>query len=84
MTTILKTEIREKFKAFIVVPNGVADWAEIKRVARENNVELETQVIKGNQILVNLPINIRSKFTASIRDLGWRYADNGGVLQIWK
>lgn len=81
---IPESEIHEKFKAFIVVPNGIADWADIKRAARENNIELETQVIKGNQILVNLPVNVRSKFTASIRDMGWKYADNGGVLQIWK
>ena len=74
----------EKFTVLIVVPNGLADWAELKRITRAENVEIETQSMSGNQIIAKMPLNYRAKFTASVRELGWKYADNGGVLQVWK
>lgn len=77
-------ESLEKTEMFIVVPNGVSDWAELKRVAYDNGFEIETVVIAGNQIYAKMPSVYRSRFTAGIRGIGWRYADNGGVLQIWK
>lgn len=77
-------ESDEKFTAFIVVQHGVSDWAELKRIARNDNVDIETQSIVGNQIFIKLPLNYRSKFTAEIHKEGWRYIDNNGVLQVWK
>ncbi|MBR0212178.1 MAG: hypothetical protein IJQ55_01095, partial [Alphaproteobacteria bacterium] len=74
----------EKFTAFVVVPNGIPDWAELKRITRFDNIEIETQVMTGNQIVIKLPLNYRSKFTAALRSAGWRYTDNGGILQVWK
>ena len=72
------------FMVLIVVPNGLADWAELKRITREGKVEIETQTISGNQILAKLPLNYQSKFMAAIRENGWKYTNNGGVLQVWK
>lgn len=77
-------ESDEKFVASIVVLNGIVDWSEIKRVARELNIDIETQSMTGNQVVAKLPLNSRTKFTAAVRALGWKYADNGGVLQVWK
>ena len=77
-------EYSEKFSLFIVVQNGISDWAEIKRLVRENGMNIETVSIQGNQIIAKMPMNHRTKFTAAIREYGWRYADNSGVLQIWK
>ena len=77
-------ESASRFTLSIVVPNGIADWAELKRIARENNVEIETQNITGNNIIAKMPSGIRTKFTADLHANGWKYADNGGVLQIWK
>lgn len=74
----------EKFTAFIVVQNGLVDWAELKRIARAGNVEIETQTIVGNQVVVKMPLNYRTRFTAAVRGAGWKYTDNGGVLQVWK
>lgn len=74
----------EKFTAFIVVPNGLADWAELKRITRASNVEIETQSMTGNQIVAKMPLNYQSKFTALIRGYGWKYTNNGGILQVWK
>ena len=78
------TESSERFMISVVVPNGISDWAELKRIARENSVEIETQSITGNNIIAKMPSNVRTKFTAAVRESGWRYADNGGILQIWK
>lgn len=74
----------EKFTAFIVVQNGLVDWAELKRIARDDNIDIETQNITGNQIVAKIPVNYRSKFTVNIHKIGWKYTDNGGILQIWK
>lgn len=78
------TETTSRFTVSVVVPNGLSDWAELKRIARENNVEIETQSITGNTVIAKLPTNIRTKFTAAVRANGWKYSDNSGTLQIWK
>lgn len=74
----------EKFSAFIVLQNGLVDWAELKRIARNDGVSIETQSITGNQIFAKIPMNYRSKFTALVHEYGWKYTDNGGVLQVWR
>lgn len=78
------SESSEKFSIFIVVPNGISDWAELKRIARENNIEIETHAMVGYQIFAKMPVEQRNKFTIAVRESGWKYADNNGVLQIWK
>ena len=77
-------ESGERTEMYIVVPNGVSDWAEIKRVARESNFDIETVIITGNQIYAKMPSSQRSRFTIGLRAAGWRFADNGGILQVWK
>ena len=77
-------ETAETFSMFIVLPNGISDWGELKRITNAANVDINTIAIIGNQIFAKLPLNYRTKFTAAIREMGWRYADNGGVLQVWK
>ena len=77
-------EAKEMFMVLIVVPNGLADWAELKRITREGKTEIETQTIVGNQIVAKLPLNYQSRFMAAVREAGWKYTNNGGVLQVWK
>lgn len=79
-----ESSVGENFSAFIVVQNGIADWAELKRIVRGSNVDIETQSISGNQIVVKMPLNYRSRFTAALHNVGWKYTDNNGVLQVWK
>ena len=81
---IPNTEVTEKFSLYISVPNGLMDWAELKRIAREIKTEIETVVMAGNQILAKMPVNQRSKFTVAVRSAGWKYSDNNGILHIWK
>lgn len=78
------TEPTESFSLFIVVPNGAADWGELKQIARDSNTEINTINLFGNQIFAKMPLVYRAKFTAGVRKSGWKYADNGGVLQLWK
>lgn len=77
-------ESAERFSVFIVIQNGIPDWAELKRITREAGIEIETKTMQGNQITAKMPLNYRTKFTAAIRENGWKYADNNGILQIWK
>lgn len=74
----------EQFMVSVEVPNGLVDWAEIKRIAREDGIEIETKTITGNNIIAKMPVSYRSKFTIAVRNAGWKYADNDGILQIWK
>lgn len=77
-------ETTEQYSLYIVLPNGITDWAELKRIARDNNTELQATKMTGYQVFAKMPSRDRSKFTIGIREGGWKYADNGGVLQIWK
>ena len=77
-------ESGEHFTVSVVVPNGINDWAEIKQIAREDNIEIETKTITGNNIIVKMPLSYRTRFTIAVRKAGWKYADKSGVLQIWK
>lgn len=77
-------ESGEQFMVSVVVPNGLVDWVEIKRIAREDGIEIETKTITGNNIIAKMPTSYRSKFTIAVRNAGWKYADNDGILQIWK
>lgn len=77
-------ESGERFTVVMIVSNGIQDWAELKRIARDDNIEIETQNITGKQVVAKMPLSYRTKFTAAVRDAGWKYTDNDGVLQIWK
>ena len=77
-------ESGEKFTISVVLPNGLNDWAELNRIAHENNIEIETKTISGNNVIAKLPVSYRTKFTIAVRSAGWKYTDDGGILQIWK
>jgi len=62
--------------------NNVYDWVEIKQIAK--GYELDTKSIASNQVIFEIPSSYRSQFTASVKEAGWHYSDNSGVLHIWK
>ena len=76
-------EPTETFSLYIVVSN-VADWGELKNVAEKDSVDIGTITIIGNEIFAKMPLNYRGKFTAGLRSYGLKYADNIGILQVWK
>ena len=77
-------ESDERFVVVMVISNGIQDWSELKRIARDDNIEIETQSIAGNQIVAKMPLSYRTKFTAAAKNAGWRFSDDAGVLHIWK
>ena len=55
-----------------VMSDKVANWMELKQIARAEGLDLSTKYINGNQVTVELPLNSRTAFTIAIRERGWR------------
>ncbi|MBD5389079.1 hypothetical protein HDR63_02380 [bacterium] len=68
----------------VAVPNGLGDWIDINSVARGVGVSLDTRRMMPRQIVADVAANQRALLTAALRDAGWRYADDDGVLHIWR
>ncbi len=68
----------------VSMSDRVANWMELKRIARNVGVDLNTKYIMGNQATIELPVNMRSAFISAVRGSGWRYSETDGALRIWK
>lgn len=68
----------------ITTSDKVANWMELNRIARAEKIDFNTKYIMGNQITLEIPAGARGAFTAAARNAGWRYADQDGVLRLWK
>ncbi len=68
----------------VTMSDGVNNWAELNKIARDEQVLFDTKYMMGNAVTLELPASARAKFTAAMRDAGWRYTDTDGVLRIWK
>lgn len=68
----------------ITASDKVANWMELNRIARAEKIDFNTKYIMGNQITLEIPAGVRGAFTAAVRNAGWRYADQDGVLRLWK
>lgn len=77
-------EFESKFITLIALPDKMSGWIELNRIARQEKLDLTTKYIMGNQVIVELPVVSRAKFTIAVREAGWRYSDQDGVLRIWK
>ena len=47
-------------------------------------IDLETKSMTGNSASLELPVSVRGRFTIAVREAGWHFANNDGVLRIWK
>lgn len=74
----------DKFTMIVELGDGMADWMELKRIARDENFDIATKYIAGNQITAELPISVRGAFTIAISEGGWKYSATDDVLRIWK
>ena len=68
----------------VVMSDKLAGWIELNAIARAEGVDLETKYINGNRVTLEIPASSRGAFTIAIREAGWRYADQNGVLHIIK
>lgn len=68
----------------VSMSDRVANWMELKRVARSVGADLNTKYIMGNQATIEMPVSLRSAFVSAARSVGWRVSDQDGALRIWK
>ena len=76
-----------KQDVFIVnvnMSNGMQNWAELNQIARNEKIDLGTKTMTADSAVLALPVSARGKFTIAVREAGWRFANNDGVLRIWK
>lgn len=76
--------VRDVFIVSVNMSDAVKNWADLNRIARNENFDLGTKSMTGNTALLGLPTSVRGAFTIAIRESGWRYANQDGVLKIWK
>ena len=72
------------FLVTVTLANPIADWIQLNQIARNEKIELGTRVIAGGVVTLELPVSVRGRFTIAVREAGWRFANNDGVLRIWK
>ncbi len=70
------------FVTVVNMRNRVADWASVNQVARNEKINLATQLIAGNQVTIQVPTSVRTKFIIALREAGWRTENRDGVLHI--
>lgn len=74
----------DRFVVQVTMTDKLAGWMELKQIARNERIDLTTKYINGNQVTAEIPVANRSAFTIAIREAGWRYADQNGILHIIK
>ena len=77
-------DTQDSFIVVVSMSDGMANWMELNKIARALKIDLGTQYISKGQARVAVPVSARSKFTAAVREAGWKYAANDGGMRIWK
>ncbi len=75
---------RDVFVVSVKLSDPIADWVQLNQIARNEQIDLGTQSIAGDVVMLELPVSVRGKFTIAIREGGWRFANKDGILSIWK
>ena len=73
---------QDTFVVRVVLNNKLADWIDLNRIANSEKIDLNLMTMSGNVLQLNLPQAVRGAFTITLRENGWRYSDQDGVLQI--
>ena len=72
------------FSLQITLHDPIADWAQLKSIARGERVDFATKYIYGSKVTVELPKSARSAFTIALRNAGWKTAADDGFMRVWK
>ncbi len=76
--------VRDVFIVSVNMSDAINNWADLNRIARAEKIDLGTKYMTGNTATLELPISARGAFTIAIRESGWRFANQDGILRIWK
>ncbi len=76
--------VRDVFIVSVNMSDAINNWADLNRIARAENIDLGTKYMTGNSATLELPTSSRGAFTIAIRESGWRFASQDGILRIWK
>lgn len=68
----------------ISITDGLRDWMALNHAFQSAKINLEVKKILGDEIIINIPMKSRSDLISAVRELGWKYSDNNGSLNIWK
>lgn len=74
----------DMFNIQIILRDPIADWAQLKSIARAERVDLATKTIFGNRVTVEIPSGARTSFTIALRGAGWKTATDDGFMRVWK
>ena len=75
---------QDVFIVNVRLSNPLPDWAELNKIAGAERIDLGTVSMTADSAVLKIPRGMRGKFTIALRESGWRYADQDGVLRIWK
>ena len=76
--------VHDVFIVSVNMSDAINNWADLNRIARVENIDLGTKYMTGNTATLEIPTSSRGAFTIAIRESGWRFANQDGVLRIWK
>ena len=72
------------FAVQITLRDPIADWANLKSIARAERVDFATKYMSGDKVTVELPVSSRTHFTIALRNAGWKTAADDGFMRVWK
>ncbi len=72
------------FTMRITLRDPIADWAQLKSLARAERVDFATQNITGDVATVEIPNSSRTSFTIALRGAGWKTSADDGFMRVWK
>lgn len=78
------TSKQDSFSVIVELSDKLPQWIELNNIARSENIKIQPQKISGNNINIVVPAESRGAFTIALRERGWKYTDQDGILRIWK
>lgn len=74
----------DRFIVIADLSDPLQDIANLNQIANNENIDIVTESISGNQITLSVPVANRTTFTIAVREHGWHYSNKESNLKIWK
>lgn len=82
--TVEDDSVSGTFPVVVALHNRISDWSNVRHVAADAGIDLDTATIADGQIVFRVASSRRGALTIALRNAGWRYKDNDGALYIYK